>query len=322
MNTNTHTVQLPMLLVCIILPVALAANAYNLSGDPMLAGPQPPFKLQSQISPGLESEMDPRPDFGYSSYVGSGKLQGKVAVITGGDSGIGRAVALAFAREGASVVISYLNETEDAEEIQKVIQKEGHKCILIPGDITKEAYCKKIIDETVSRFKQIDILVNNAAYQGHSLSDSILGMSHERVLYTFQTNIIAMFDLTRYAIPHMPKGSSIINVASMQAYQPSPEVLDYAATKAAIVGFTKGLAVKMVENGIRVNCVAPGPVWTPIVVSSNSAEKTAQYGSNIPLKRPAQPRELAPAFVYLASSKDSSFVTGEVLGVTGGVILA
>jgi len=334
MNTVIHTVQLLMLLLCIVLPLiieqkvvaaafdALPSNIYDLNGDPMLAGPQPPFKPQSQKSPGLESKMNPKPDYGYTSYVGSGKLRGKVAVITGGDSGIGRAVALAFAREGASIVISYLNETSDAEEIQRIIQKEGRECILIPGDITEETHCKKIIDRTVRRFKRIDILVNNAAYQGRRLSESIEGMSHDRVLYTFQTNIVAMFDLTRYAIPYMPKGSSIINVASMQAYQPSPEALDYAATKAAIVAFTKGLATKMLEKGIRVNCVAPGTVWTPLAVSSYSEEEITQYGANSPMKRPAQPRELAPAFVFLASNKDSSFVTGEILGATGGRIMA
>ncbi|CAF3545326.1 unnamed protein product [Rotaria sp. Silwood1] len=240
----------------------------------------------------------------------------------GGDSGIGRAVALAFAREGASIVISFLNETEDAEEIQKVIQNEGHDCILIPGDISEEAQCQRIINETVTRFKRIDILVNNAAYQGKQVDDSVEGMTHDRVLYTFKTNIIAMFDLARYAIPYMPKGSSIINVGSVQAYDPSAEILDYATTKAAIVGFTKGLAAKMLEKGIRVNCVAPGPVWTPLIVSSFPKEKIAQFGANSPMKRPAQPRELASAFVYLASGRDSSYVSGEILAVTGGHITA
>jgi len=320
--------------LCIILPLMvqlevvaftdddLSSDPYDLDGDPRLAGPHPPFNSEPQDSPGLESEMDPKPDYGYTSYNGSGKLQGKVAIITGGDSGIGRAVALAFAREGATVVISYLNETGDAEEIQAVIQKEGHECILIPGDITEEAQCKKIINETVTRFQRIDILVNNAAYQGKRLNESIEGMSHDRVLYTFQTNIIAMFDLTRFAIPYMPKGSSIINVGSIQAYQPSAEILDYATTKAAIVGFTKGLAVKMLEKGIRVNCVAPGPVWTPLIVSSYPKEEINQFGEDPPMTRPAQPRELAPAFVFLASGKTSSYVSGEILAVTGDLITA
>jgi len=334
MNTRTDIIQLLMLLLCIFVSLIIEQqgvgaisppplpNSYETNGDPRLAGPQPPFKPQSQQSPGLESKMDPRPDFGYKTYVGSGKLQGKVAIITGGDSGIGRAVALAFAREGAKVVISYLNETEDAEEIQGIIQKEGHECILIPGDITKESHCKKIIDQTVRRFKRIDILVNNAGYQGPRLKESIEGMSHNRVLYTFQTNIVAMFDLTRYAIPYMPKGSSIINVGSVQAYQPTPEVLDYGATKAAVAAFTKGLAIKLIEKGIRVNCVAPGSVWTPLAVSSYSAEDIVQYGANSPIKRPSQPRELASTFVLLASNKDSSYATGQVFSVTGGRITA
>ncbi|CAF3756211.1 unnamed protein product [Rotaria sordida] len=299
-----------------------SSDSYDLDGDPRMGGPQPLFNSEPQDSPGLESEMDPKPDYGYTSYNGTGKLEGKVAIITGGDSGIGRAVALAFAREGASIVISYLNETEDAKEIQKVIQNEGHDCILIPGDISEEAQCKKIINETVARFKRIDILVNNAAYQGKQVDDSVEGMSHDRVLYTFKTNIVAMFDLTRFAIPHMPKGSSIINVGSIQAYDPSSGILDYATTKAAIVGFTKGLAEKMLEKGIRVNCVAPGPVWTPLIVASFSKEKISQFGANSPTTRPAQPRELAPAFVFLASGRDSSYVSGEILAVTGGRITA
>jgi len=299
-----------------------SSDVYNLNGDPMLAGPQPPYPAQAQDSPGLESQMHPKPDFGYTTYNGTGKLQGKVAIITGGDSGIGRAVALAFSREGASIVISYLNETEDAEEIQRIIQQEGHNCTLVPGDITDETQCQKIVNTTVSTYGRIDILVNNAAYQGKRLNNSVEDMSHDRVLYTFKTNIVAMFDLTRLTIPYMPAGGSIINVASMQAYQPSPEILDYAATKAAIVGFTKGLAGKLLEKGIRVNAVAPGPIWTPLIVQSYSAQEATQHGAKSPMKRAGQPRELAPAFVYLASNKDSSYVSGEILGVTGGSILA
>jgi len=292
-------------------------SKYDLHGDPMKAGPQPKFKPQEQESPGIESKMDPIPDYGLDSYKGSGKLQDKVAVITGGDSGIGRAVALAFAREGATIVISYLNEHDDAQEIQKAVQDAGQECILVPGDISEEAQCKKIIDTAVSKYKRIDILVNNAAYQGKQVKD-ITELDHRRVEYTFKTNIIAMFDLVRYAIPHIPKGGTIINVGSIQAYDPSAEILDYATTKAAIVGFTKGLADKLLENGIRVNCVAPGPVWTPLVVASFPKEKNAVFGESYPIKRPAQPRELAPAFVFLASSADSSYVSGEILAVTGG----
>lgn len=303
-------------------PPKPASNTYDINGDPLSAGPRPPYPSQSQPTPGLESKMDPKPDFGYTSYNGSGKLQDKVAIITGGDSGIGRAVALAFAREGASIVISYLNETEDAEEIQRIIQKEGHECLLIPGDISEEKQCEKIINETVKKFGRIDILVNNAAHQGRRLRESVEGMHHDRVLYTFKTNIIAMFDLTRLAIPHMPRGSAIINTASVQAYQPSPEILDYAVTKAAIVGFTKGLSKKLLEKGIRVNAVAPGPIWTPLIVQSYSPEEVVTHGANTPMKRAGQPRELAPAYVYLACNEDSSYVSGEILGVTGGIITA
>ncbi|CAF0734144.1 unnamed protein product [Rotaria sordida] len=292
-------------------------SKYDLYGDPNKAGPQPKFKPQEQDSPGYEYKMDPIPDYGVDSYKGSGKLLDKIAVITGGDSGIGRAVALAYAREGATIIISYLNEHEDAAEIQKAVEKSGRECILVPGDISQEAQCKTLIDTAVAKFKRIDILVNNAAYQGKQVED-IAELDHQRVEYTFKTNIISMFDLVRYAVPHMPKGGAIINVGSIQAYDPSAEILDYATTKAAIVGFTKGLASKLLEKGIRVNCVAPGPVWTPLVVASFPKEKNSQFGSTYPIKRPAQPRELAPAFVFLACGADSSYISGEILSVTGG----
>lgn len=290
---------------------------YDLGGDPMKAGPQPKFKPQEQDPPGFEYKMDPLPDYGLDSYKGTGKLTDKVAVITGGDSGIGRAVALAFAREGASLVIAYLNEHDDAQEIQKAVQEAGRECILVPGDLSEEITSKTIINAAVSKFGRIDILVNNAAYQGKQVKD-ISELDHQRVEYTFRTNIISMFDLVRYAVPHIPKGGSIINVGSIQAYSPSAEILDYATTKAAIVGFTKGLASQLLEKGIRVNAVAPGPVWTPLVIASFGKEKNATFGSNYPIQRPAQPRELAPAFVFLASGADSSYVSGEILSVTGG----
>ncbi|CAF0829794.1 unnamed protein product [Didymodactylos carnosus] len=295
--------------------------SHSLHGDPKKAGPQPSFPKQDQESPGLESKMDPKPDYGEASYKGSAKLTDKVAVITGGDSGIGRAVALAYAREGAHCVISYLNEDTDAQETQAAVEKEGRKCLLIPGDISQESQCKKIIDTAVKEFGHIDILVNNAAFQGKSVDD-ISKLDRERVEYTFRTNIISMFDLVRLAVPHMKKGSAIINVGSIQAYDPSAEILDYATTKAAIVGFTKGLASQLMEKGIRVNCVAPGPVWTPLVIASFPKTKNAEFGKNYPIKRPAQPRELAPAFVFLASGECSSYISGEVLGVTGGEVLA
>jgi len=292
-------------------------SKYDLNGDPMKAGPQPPFKTKDQDPPGYESEMDPLPDYGLDSYKGSGKLIDKVAVITGADSGIGRAVALAFAREGADIVVSYWKEHNDAQETQKAVEQAGRQCILIPGDISEETQCKHIIDTAVARFKRIDILVNNAAYQGKQVKD-ISELDRARVEFTFKTNIIAMFDLVRYAVPHIPKGGSIINVGSIQAYDPSYEILDYATTKAAIVGFTKGLADKLIEQGIRVNAVAPGPVWTPLVIGSFDKAKASTFGGNYPIKRPAQPRELAPAFVFLAAGTDSSYVSGEILAVTGG----
>lgn len=292
-------------------------SKYDLLGDPLKAGPQPKFKPQEQEPPGLESEMDPLPDYGLESYKGTGKLQDKVAVITGGDSGIGRAVALAYAREGADVVISYWKEHDDANETKKVVEQAGRQCLLIPGDISEEEQCRRIVDTTVARFKRIDILVNNAAYQGKQVED-ITELDRQRIEFTFKTNIIAMFDLVRFALPHIPKGGAIINVGSIQAYDPSYEILDYATTKAAIVGFTKGLADRLIEKGIRVNCVAPGPVWTPLVIASFNKKKNSEFGSNYPIKRPAQPRELAPAFVFLAAGSDSSYISGEILAVTGG----
>jgi len=283
--------------------------------------PKPPFTNASeQPEPGLESKMDPRPDYGLQSYKGFGRLKDKAAIVTGGDSGIGRAVCLAYAREGADVVISYLNEHEDAEETKKAVEGAGRKCVLVPGDITEEAQCKKIIDTCVQHFGTIDILVNNAAYQSKSL-ESFSKISHDRVVHTFKTNIIAMFDLCRLALPHMKYGSCIINVGSIQAYEPSHSILDYACTKGAIVSFSKGLATELTEKGIRVNCVAPGPVWTPLIVASFDKEKIQDFGKNYPKGRPAQPVELAPAFVFLASS-DGNYISGEVLGVTGGKHLA
>jgi NAD(P)-dependent dehydrogenase (short-subunit alcohol dehydrogenase family) len=282
--------------------------------------PQLPFKnAEEQSHPGLESEMDPRPDYGVETYKGFGRLKDKVAIVTGGDSGIGRAVCLAFAREGADIVCSYLNEHSDAEETKKVVEASGRKCILVPGDLSEEAQCRKIVETCVSSFGRIDILVNNAAYQGKSV-ESFANIPHDRILHTFKTNIIAMFDLCRLALPHMKKGSAIINTGSIQAYDPSASILDYATTKGAIVNFTKGLSQELTEKGIRVNCVAPGPVWTPLVAQSFQKEKLEKFGSNYPKKRPAQPVELAPAYVFLASS-DSLYVSGEVLGVTGGGIL-
>jgi len=261
--------------------------------------------------------MVPPPDYGGDTYNGSGKLIGKVALITGGDSGIGRAVAVAFAREGANVVISYLNEDIDAMTTLKVIQESGQQGLIIPGDISNETHIAYVINTTVAKFGKIDILVNNAATQAERVDD-FLDMTHDRIMFSFQVNIIAMFDFARYAIPHMPSGSSIINTASVQAYSPSWEVLDYSSTKGAIVTFTKGLAQYTIRKGIRTNAIAPGPTWTPLIVSSYPAANVTTFGETNDMGRPAQPAELAPAYVYLAS-EESSFTNGAVLGVHGGM---
>lgn len=284
--------------------------------DPKKNGQKPPFDESTQRSPGHESEMSTKPDFGEDTYRGHGRLTDRVALVTGADSGIGRAVALAFAREGADVAIAYLNEHEDAEETKRVVEASGRRAITIAADLVDEAGCRRVIDETVRGFGRIDILVNNAAYQGKSV-ERFEDIDTARVERTFRVNVIAMFHLVRLALPHMKEGASIINTASIQAYQPSAPILDYAATKGAIVTFTKGLAEEVIERGIRANVVAPGPVWTPLIVQSFDEEKIAKFGEQSPMKRPAQPAELAPAFVFLASD-ESRYVNGEVLGVTGG----
>lgn len=263
--------------------------------------------------------MDPEPDYGEKSYVGHGRLKDRVALITGADSGIGRAVALAFAREGAHITAGYFSSDRDAKETERVIKEAGQKVLLSRGDIGEPDYCQKLVNRTIEQFGRLDILVNNAAYQGEAL-ESFEDISPERIERTFRTNIMAMFYLVRAALPHLKAGATIINVASIQAYKPSPPIIDYAATKGAIVNFTKALSQEMAQRGIRVNCVAPGPVWTPLIPQSFHGEKVVQFGKSAPLGRPAQPVELAPAFVFLAS-EESSYVTGEVLGVTGGEIM-
>jgi len=289
----------------------------NQSGtqDPKELEAKPPFPEQEQEPVGLESEMEPRPDYGEESYHGSGKLEGKAAVITGGDSGIGRAVALAFAREGADVLISYLDEHSDAEETVRIVEKEGRRCLAMAGDIGDEAHCKQIVQRAVQEFGRLDILVNNAAYQ--DVIDSIEEVTEEMLLHTYRTNIFAMFFLCKAAIPQMQPGSTIINTTSIQAYQPSPTLLPYSSTKGAILTFTKGLSEEAIEKGIRVNAVAPGPVWTPLIPSSFPGEKVAKFGKDTPMGRPGQPAELAPVYVFLAS-QDSTYITGECIGVTGG----
>jgi NAD(P)-dependent dehydrogenase (short-subunit alcohol dehydrogenase family) len=286
--------------------------------DPTRQYPQPEYPEQTQMDqhPGLEQDMAPEPDYGVQTYRGSGRLEGKKAVITGGDSGIGRAVALAFAREGADVLISYLEaEEEDARETARVVEDAGKKCVRAPGDISEEAQCQAVVQKAVDEFGRIDVLVNNAAHQ--RTVEGIADVSTELLDRTFKTNIYAMFWLVKAALPHMPEGGSIINVGSAQAYKPSPTLLPYSATKGAIVTFTEGLAQDVVQYGLRANAVAPGPVWTPIIPASMPGETVSQFGQQSPMGRPGQPAELAPAFVFLAS-QEASFVNGAVIDITGG----
>jgi NAD(P)-dependent dehydrogenase (short-subunit alcohol dehydrogenase family) len=272
---------------------------------------------QEQGHPGSGGAMSPEPDHGESSYEGHGRLVDRKAVITGGDSGIGRAIALAFAREGADVLLSYLDEEqEDAERTAALVREAGREVVLVPGDIRDEAHCTTIVERAVSEFGRIDVLVNNAAYQ-MSQDDGLLGITTEQFDRVFKTNVYAMFWLCKAAVPHMRPGSSIVNTSSIQASQPSPELMDYAATKGAIVNFTKALAADLVDKGIRVNSVAPGPVWTPLIPATMPAEKVDSFGEQTPMGRAAQPAELAPPYVFFAS-QEASYVTGEVLGVTGG----
>ena len=290
-------------------------NTSSRTVDPREAGDEPPFPQKSLEYPGLESEMTPRPDFGEESYRGHDRLHGKAALITGGDSGIGRAVALAYAREGADVVISYLNEHSDAEVTAQVVREAGRTAVLAPGNIADEAHCRSLVERTVAELGRLDILVNNAAYQ--MTRDGIEQIPDGEWEHTFKTNIFAMYYLCKAAWPHLRPGSAIINTASIQAYQPTPQLLSYASTKGAIVTFSKALAEEGAERGIRVNVVAPGPVWTPLIPATMPEEKAQSFGQDSPLGRPAQPAELAPIFVFL-SSAESSYITGEVVGVTGG----
>ncbi|MEV0431468.1 SDR family oxidoreductase [Micromonospora sp. NPDC050495] len=276
---------------------------------------QPP---QQQSAPGSEQEMGPKPDHGEESYRGSGRLSGKRAVITGGDSGIGRAVAIAFAREGADVLISYLGDEEeaDARETVRLVEQAGRKGVAVRCDVREEANCRNLIDRALADLGGIDILVNNAAFQ-MSQDDGLAGISTEQFDRVFKTNVYAMFWLCKLALPHLKDGSTIINTTSVQAFNPSPQLLDYATTKAGIANFTKALALDLADRGIRVNAVAPGPIWTPLIPATMPTEKVKQFGTDTPLGRPGQPAELAPAYVFFAS-QESSYVTGEILGVTGG----
>jgi len=282
---------------------------------PTHAEPTPPFPEQEQDPPGRETAMEPLADHGEETYVGHGRMKDKVALITGGDSGIGRAVAIAFAREGADVLCSYWKEDEDAAETKRVVEAAGRRCLTVPGDISEREHCIALVDRAVRELGRLDVLVNNAAYQ--MAYDSFLEIPPDELEFVFRTNVMAMFHLCQAAVPHMRPGSTIINTTSIQAAQPSPQLLHYAATKGAISTFTKGLAQEVAERGIRVNAVAPGPIWTPLVTMSFPAEKNAQFGADTPLGRPGQPGELAPAYVFLATD-DSRYISGEVIGATGG----
>src|SRR3982751_1335888 len=279
--------------------------------------PKSPMPAQHQEKPGLESKLNPRPRYEAANYEGSGKLSQKVALITGGDSGIGRAVAVLFAREGADVAITYLPpEKSDAKETQEAVAAEGGKAIAIEGDVCDPKFSAKAIDRTVKEFGKLDILVNNAAYQQHQ--QGLEELTEEQWDRTFKTNIYGYFRMAKAALPHLKKGGVIINTGSITGLEGSKELLDYCSTKGAIHAFTKALAQNLIDRGIRVNCVAPGPVWTPLNPSDKEAEDVPEFGADTPMKRPAQPEEIAPAYVYFASEVDSSYVTGEVLTLLGG----
>lgn len=272
---------------------------------------------QQQSNPGIESKMDPRPRYQAPHYKGADKLKNKVALITGGDSGIGRAVAVLFAREGANVAFIYLREEQsDAEETRDAIEKEGRKALLLPGDVTDFAFCQQAVERVVKEFGQLDILVNNAAFQQQQ--ERFEDITLEQFDRTFKTNIYGYFFMVKAALPHLKAGSSIINVGSVAGMRGTGRLMDYAATKGAIHAFTKALAQNFIERKIRVNCVAPGPVWTPFIPMSEPPEQVAKHGQKVPMERPAQPEEVAPAFVFFASEADSSYITGEVLTLLGG----
>ncbi|MCE4226635.1 glucose 1-dehydrogenase [Methylobacterium sp. C25] len=275
----------------------------------------PLFPEQQQRMPGSTAAMRPQPDHGETSYRGSGRLEGKKAIITGADSGIGRAVAIAFAREGADVLVSYLDEEDDAQATRRLIEEVGRTAVLVPGDIKSAAHCRAIVETAVGAFGRVDVLVNNAAHQATFSSPEEI--SDEEWEVTFATNIHAMFYLTKAALPHMREGASIINTTSINADQPSPQLLAYATTKGAIHNYTAGLAQILANRGIRVNCVAPGPIWTPLIPSTMPPEKVQNFGGNTPMGRAGQPRELAAAYVMLASD-EASYTSGATIAVTGG----
>jgi NAD(P)-dependent dehydrogenase (short-subunit alcohol dehydrogenase family) len=288
---------------------------------PLQAGPrnqpQAPLPAQHLEKPGNEADMALRPRFEAPDYKGSGKLKGMAALITGGDSGIGRAVAVLYAREGADVAIVYLDEDEDADETRRHVEAEGARCVLVKGDVRKPAFCKKAVDKAVKAFGRLDVLVNNAAFQLHA--ESIEDISDERFDLTLRTNVYGYFQMARAAVPHLRKGSSIINTGSVTGLEGSAQLLDYSTTKGAIHAFTKALASNLLDKGIRVNAVAPGPVWTPLNPADKPAAKVKDFGKQTDMKRPAQPEELSPAYVFLAAPSCASYITGIVLPVTGSV---
>jgi NAD(P)-dependent dehydrogenase (short-subunit alcohol dehydrogenase family) len=279
--------------------------------------PKPPFPEQHQDKPGIEADLEPRPKYEAPFYRGAGKLEGKVALITGGDSGIGRAVAVLYAREGADTAIVYLpQEQVDAEETKRAVEAEGRKAILVPGDVGDPEFCRQVVDRTVEEFGRLDVLVNNAAFQQHQ--SDLESVTEEQWDRTFKTNIYGYFYMAKAALPYLKPGSVIINTSSVTGLEGSAKLLDYSATKGAINAFTKSLAKNVLEKGIRVNGVAPGPVWTPLNPSDKPPEQVAEFGSDVPMKRPAQPDEIAPAYVFFASEADSSYITGEILALLGG----
>ncbi len=278
--------------------------------------PEPPFPEQHHPKPGEESKIKPAPMYEAPFYIGSKKLDGKVALITGGDSGIGRAVAVLFAREGADIAISYLNEHGDAEQTKKAVEAEGRKCIAFPGDVTERDYCRSVVAETVKRLGGLDVLVNNAAFQIHS--SEFEDLTEEHFDTTLKTNLYGYFHMAQEAVPHMKPGSAIVNTGSVTGIDGSKELVDYSMTKGGIHAFTRALSGNLMSKGIRVNCVAPGPVWTPLNPSEKEAEDVAAFGAKTPMKRPAQPEEIAPAYVFLASPHCSSYITGEILPIIGG----
>jgi NAD(P)-dependent dehydrogenase (short-subunit alcohol dehydrogenase family) len=295
-----------------------ASPGLPLSSDPKEAAMSdiPPQKQDRQ--PGVEAEMEPRPRSAMENYRGSGKLGGKIALISGGDSGIGRAVAVGFAKEGADVAIVYLDEKQDADETVRLIEAAGRRAIAIAGDVGDSQFCRRTVEQAAKQFGRIDVLVNNAAEQ--HVTQKLEELTDEQLERTFRTNIFGMFYLTRAALPHIPKGGAIVNTTSVTAYQGNPQLLDYASTKGAIVAFTRSLAKALMDRGIRVNAVAPGPIWTPLIPASYPAEKTAKHGEGAPMERPGQPDEVAPSYIFLASS-DASYMSGQVLHPNGGTVV-